>query len=306
MFGELVGLWAAGIWQRMGAPARVTLAELGPGRGTLMADALRAARVLPEFFAALQVNLVEISPALRERQQQALAASGVSVTWYEDLAALAEGPLIVIANEFFDALTVQQAVRAEDGWHERMVGLDQAEQLALLLDPRPLPRFEQMLPPHLHGAPNGAVFEWRSDAVVNELCRRLLGFGGAALIVDYGHTASAFGDTWQAVRNHAFVDVLASPGEADLTAHVDFAALAGGAARAGVQVLGPVMQGEFLRRLGIEARAERLKTNATPPQQTAIDAALTRLVGSGRENMGDMFKALVLADPKLGLVDVVG
>lgn len=305
MFGELLGLWAAGVWQRMGAPHPVVLAELGPGRGTLMADALRAARIVPAFRAALAVHLVEISPALRRRQQETLAASGVAIAWHDDVATLPEGPLIVFANEFFDALPVHQAVKTADGWHERMVGLDESGRLVRALDPAPLPRFEALLPAHLRPAPVGAVFEWRSDAVVTELARRLVRFGGAALIVDYGHAPSAFGDTLQAVRGHAYADPLEAPGEADLTAHVDFAAIAAAAERAGAQALGPVTQGEFLRRLGIELRAARLKASATPAQREAIDAALLRLTGGGRENMGELFKVLVLGDPRLGLTEVI-
>jgi NADH dehydrogenase [ubiquinone] 1 alpha subcomplex assembly factor 7 len=298
MFGELIGLWAAAAWQAMGAPARVALMELGPGRGTLMADALRAARVVPAFVAALNVHLVETSPVLRRLQQERLAGLGVPVAWHGDIADVPDGPLIVIANEFFDALPVHQAVKAADGWHERMVGVD-AGALAFALHPDPIPGFAAIVPGRLAGAPTGAVYEWRSGDVVAEIAHRVAGHGGAALTLDYGHRESALGETLQAVGRHAFADPLASPGEVDLTAQVDFAALARTAEGAGARVHGPVAQGEFLRRLGIEARAAALRATATPAQAVDIDDALARLAGTGGDAMGELFKAIAFADPRL-------
>jgi NADH dehydrogenase [ubiquinone] 1 alpha subcomplex assembly factor 7 len=299
MFGELIGLWAAAVWQAMGAPARVVLAELGPGRGTLMADALRAARVAPAFVAALGVHLVETSPVLRRLQQERLAGLGVPVAWHGDVVDMPDGPLIVIANEFFDALPVHQAVKAADGWHERMVGVD-AGALAFALHPDPIPGFAAIVPGSLAGAPAGAVYEWRSGDVAAELARRVAGHGGAALALDYGHGESAMGETLQAVGRHAFVDPLATPGDVDLTAQVDFAALARTAQGDGARVHGPVAQGEFLRRLGIEARAAALRATASAAQTADIDAALARLAGAGPDAMGELFKAIAFADPRLG------
>lgn len=302
VFGELLGLWAAAVWQLMGSPGRVLLTELGPGRGTLMADALRAAKVMAPFRAALSVHLVEQSPVLRERQQATLAAAdtpGVPIAWHQDVTDLPDAPLIVIANEFLDALPVNQAVKADDGWHERAVGLDAEGRLAFGLQPACIPRFEELLPPHLAGAPTGAVYEWRGDAAVAELCRRVSTFGGAALIIDYGHAEPGFGDTLQAVRAHAFADPLARPGEADLTAHVDFAAVGAAAARFGARVHGPLMQRDFLRHLGIEARAATLKASTSADQAAAIDAAVMRLVGSGPRDMGALFKAMAFADARI-------
>jgi NADH dehydrogenase [ubiquinone] 1 alpha subcomplex assembly factor 7 len=299
MFGELIGLWAAAVWQAMGAPARLALAELGPGRGTLMADALRAARVVPAFVAALGVHLVETSPVLRRLQQERLAGLGVPVAWHGDIADVPDGPLIVIANEFFDALPVHQAVKAADGWHERMVGVD-AGALAFALHPDPIPGFAAIVPGRLAGASAGAVYEWRSGDVTAEIARRVAGHGGAALALDYGHRESALGETLQAVGRHRFADPLASPGEVDLTAHVDFAALARTAEGAGARVHGPVAQGEFLRRLGIEARAAALRATASAAQAADIDAALARLAGAERDAMGELFKAIAFADSRLG------
>lgn len=300
MFGELIGLWAAAVWQRMGAPAHLNLIELGPGRGTLMADALRAALVVPAFRAALAVHLIETSPRLRARQQDALSGLGVPVAWYTDLAEVPDGPAIAIANEFFDALPVHQAVKARDGWHERMVGIDGEGRLAFALHPDPVRGLEGLLPPRIRAAPAGALFEWRSDRIVSELGARLVRGGGAALIVDYGHVESGIGDTLQAVTGHGFAAPLEAPGEADLTAHVDFAALTRAAERAGARVFRPVAQGEFLHRLGIAERARMLKARATPAQGANIDTAFARLTARGTTEMGELFKAVAFADPALG------
>jgi SAM-dependent MidA family methyltransferase len=300
MFGELLGLWAAATWQAMGAPARLALVELGPGRGTLMADALRAVRIVPAFGAALGVHLVETSPVLQRLQQQRLGGLDVSIAWHRDVAALPDEPLIVIANEFFDALPVHQAVKTARGWHERMIGTDPGGALAFALHPDPIPGFAATMPPGLAGAPAGAVYEWRSGAIVADLAGRVARNGGAAVILDYGHVDSALGETLQAVGRHAFADPLATPGAVDLTAHVDFTALARTAERGGARTHGPVTQGAFLRRLGIETRAARLRVTATAAQAADVDAALARLTGTGQDAMGELFKAMAFTDPRLG------
>src|SRR5262249_45263908 len=226
MFGELVGLWAAAAWTAMGRPGRVRLVELGPGRGTLMADALRAVKVVEDFCASLAFDLVEMSPLLRQRQEQALRDCSAPLHWHARFADVPEGdPLIVIANEFFDALPVHQAVRTPDGWHERMVGIGEDEKLMLALHPDPILNFSAMPLASVGTAPVGAIYEWRSDALVTELAERLVRDGGAALIIDYGHCESACGETLQAVGRHGFAPLLERPGEVDLSAHVDFAAL---------------------------------------------------------------------------------
>jgi NADH dehydrogenase [ubiquinone] 1 alpha subcomplex assembly factor 7 len=297
MFGELIGLWCADAWSRMGAPERVALVELGPGRGTLMADALRALKVVPALRASLAVHLVETSPALQACQRTALAAAGVPVFWHARLEDVPDGPSLIVANEFLDALPVTQLVRAADGWHERQVGLDAEGRLAFGLSPACLP--DALVPAPLRAAPPGSLIELSPEraAVAREIARRLVAHGGAALIVDYGHTQSSPGDTLQAVKGHAFADPLAEPGEADLTSHVDFAALAAAARAEGAAVHGPVTQGAFLGALGIAVRAARLKA-AAPGQAQDIDAALNRLIAPGA--MGSLFKVLAIADPKLG------
>ncbi len=288
MFGELLGLWAAQVWTDMGAPAPLRLVELGPGRGTLMRDALRAMRVLPAMAAAVDVHLVEISPALRARQRETLR--DVQVAWHERVESVPPGPAILLANEFFDALPVRQLVRRDGAWHERLVGLDADGALAFGLAPEASRAVET-------AAPEGAVLELPSAgiAAARALAERVVHEGGAALAIDYGPAVPGFGDTLQAVRGHRFVDPLAEPGEADLTTHVNFAALARAAAGAGAAVHGPVPQGAFLRALGIEARAEILKRRATPAQAAEIDAALARLTATGREGMGELFKVIALA-----------
>ncbi len=281
MFGELIGLWCAVSWRQMGAPERVNLVELGPGRGTLMQDALRAVAAEPEFLAAISLHLVETGERLRQAQSHSLA--GFTPAWHASPAALPPGPLIIVANEFFDALPVHQYELTATGWRERLVAFgDGGCRLELAELPCALKRPGQV----------GDVFEQapaRNDYMA-EIATRLEAQGGVALIIDYGHTESANGDTLQAVRAHRAQSIFAEPGLADLTSHVDFEAL--GRAAAAVSLHGPLRQGEFLRRLGIEARAATLRRSATPEQSDQISSALHRLLDA--RQMGDLFKALAL------------
>lgn len=299
MFGELIGVWMAAVWEQMGKPPRARLVELGPGRGTLMSDALRAAKAMPGFLDAAQVHLVEISPALKARQEETLRSAAAPVSWHASLADVPEGPAIVVANEFFDALPVHQAIKTARGWCERRVGLN-GERLVFMPAPEPLSGIEDRLPPAAPGAPQGAIFEWRDDATAQTLGARLAQQGGGALVIDYGHVRSAIGDTLQALGRHAYADPLVAPGDVDVTAHVDFAALMRAAASAGAAAFGPLTQAELLQRLGIAARADRLKANARRDAAGRIDAALARLTDAGRTGMGVLFKAVALAHPALG------
>ena len=294
MFGELIGLWAAAVWQAMGAPGRVRLVELGPGRGTLMADALRAARTVPGFREAIDLHLVESSGPLRAAQRAALAEA--NPTWHAGLESVPPGPLLALANEFFDALPIRQFERAGEGWRERVV--------TLAPDSRAL-RFAAAGPccaasAGPEEAPAGAIVERAPvrDALAAALGARVAEHGGAALIVDYGHARPGLGDTLQAMRRHRRHGVLEEPGTADLSAHVDFSALAAAGRGAGAEVFGPVAQGAFLRALGIEARAAALKQRASAEQAGEIDAALRRLTGA--HGMGALFKALAIAHPAPG------
>lgn len=299
MFGELLGLWVAQVWKQMGGPKELRLVELGPGRGTMMVDALRAMRVAPALHQTATVHLVEINPALRTKQQDLLSGSKVPIEWHDRLDDVPDGPAIVLANEYFDALPVHQAVKLATGWHERVVEIDHDGLFAYGATPEPIPRFDMLMPAVARAAPVGAVFEWRAHDEVIRLARRLRAFGGAALVIDYGHVRSDAGDTLQAIAKHAFADPLKAPGTADLTAHVDFEALARGAEDGGARVHGPAEQGVFLQRLGIETRARTLKAKAPDQVAEDIDKALARLIGGGREGMGSLFKVLGISDPSI-------
>jgi NADH dehydrogenase [ubiquinone] 1 alpha subcomplex assembly factor 7 len=295
IFGELIGIWCLSVWQAMGSPARFVLAELGPGRGTLMADALRAARLRPAFAAAAEVTLVEISEPLRAAQRDALQGLA-EPNWIDRIDQLPPGPLIVIANEFFDALPIRQFVRSGKGWAERVVGLE-GDRLAFGLRPHFSP------PPFIaHESPRpGDFYEIRPSAetITEQLASRVAADGGAVLAIDYGHAQRGYGDTLQAVRAHEFDEPLARPGEADLTAHVDFAALAETAAKAGVLVRPIIDQATLLERLGIAARAEALARDKDRAVQSSIVAAVDRLTHA--DQMGTLFKALAFSSSGLSL-----
>ncbi len=290
MYGELLGLWAAEVWSSMGRPNPVRLIELGPGRGTLMSDALRAARIVPDFRAALDVTLIETSPALANIQYEALLSSGASVAWRATLSEAPEGPAIILANEFLDALPVRQFVRRSGRWRERTVRLDDSGKLAFGLSGVPEPYIKVE-------ADEGAVLEVNAvgHRFMFELAARLVKQSGAALFVDYGHGATGFGDTLQAVRAHRMVDPLVDPGEADITAHVDFAAMARSARATGAAVYGPIDQGDFLRALGIDVRTRALAERA-PERANEFEEARRRLVGKGEGEMGALFKAMVVTN----------
>jgi SAM-dependent MidA family methyltransferase len=294
----LLGLWAASVWKAIGQPPLMRLIELGPGHGTMMADALRALRVLPPLYQSITIHMVEVNPVLREKQRATL--SGVrNITWHDTIDDVVEGPAVIFANEYFDVLPVHQMVKRETGWHERVVELDANEKLVFGAAAEPTPRFEVLLPPLVRAAPVGAVFEWRPDAEIMKVARRVRSQDGAALIIDYGHTRSDAGDTFQAIARHSFADPLQNPGLADVTAHVDFQALGRAAEDVGSRVHGPVMQGEFLRRLGIESRAATLMAKADHEVSADIAGALKRLTDSGRGGMGSMFKVLGISQPDL-------
>ena len=299
MFGELIGLWAAAAWRAMGSPDNVRLIELGPGRGTMMLDALRAAKVMPQFRGAIVLHLVEISPVLERLQRLAFNACGVPVFWHHALEEVPDGPAIILANEFFDALPVHQAVMCADGWHERVVKISEDDNFQFSIDRDPIPLFDEFLPSGMRPARIGEIFEWRADKIALEIGRRVVRARGAALIIDYGHTESAIGDTLQAVSGQAYANPLLAPGLVDLTAHVDFQALAQAAEGMGARVHGPITQAELLRRLGIEQRAAALKAGAPEHYAITIHAALDRLTNEDRIGMGRLIKAVALSSPKL-------
>jgi len=298
MFGELIGLWCVEMWRLMDQPTRFQLVELGPGRGSLMADALRAARVRPEFHSAASAHLIESSPALRALQQQRLQHAGVGITWHDDLVQVPAGPMILIANEFFDALPIHQFERRPEGWRERMVSFAD-DKFTLALNRHVTPQAVLIPEALTRAAPAGAIAEIcpAGIAIAAAIADRIAEFGGAALIIDYGHCRHSTANTLQAMRNHAVHEFLADPGGADITAHVDFAALADAARAAGIH--GPISQGDFLRRLGIEFRAMQLSQRATVAQARDIDSACKRLIDPSE--MGTLFKVLAISHPDMAV-----
>jgi SAM-dependent MidA family methyltransferase len=296
MFGEMLGLCLAQAWLDQGAPAPFALAELGPGRGTLMADILRATARVPGFHDALGLHLVETSAPLRQAQAARLA--GHAPHWHESIERLPDLPLFLVANEFFDALPVRQFLRAGSGWRERMVGLQEGALALGLSQPAPVAALSH----RLEDTEEGQIVETcaPAEAIAQEIGARLARRGGLALITDYGGWRS-IGDTFQALQDHAPADPFAAPGHADLTAHVDFEALARAAAPA--QCSGLTAQGVFLERLGITRRAEALAANLSGAALESHVAAHRRLTHP--DEMGSLFKALALfpdgAPPPPGL-----
>ncbi len=328
-FGEMLGLWCVQVWHDQGKPQRKRLVELGPGRGTLMADALRAiGQTMPEFLVGVEIVLIEASSILREIQQKTLSAyvqaasphpalspdggegksnetpspprnggegrgeGAVPLRWLSQFDnSLAERPLFLLANEFLDALPVRQFVRTPRGWCERMITQGPAGEFTFVLSPVPAP--DLLIPPDRSSAPDGAVYELSAPArsLVEEISHVIALQGGGALIVDYGYDAPGFSDTLQAVAGHTFTNLLDAPGEADLSAHVDFSSLAATAREAGAAVFGPVTQGAFLKTLGIVRRAERLIARHGHPD-LSLWADVDRLINP--EQMGTLFKTVAI------------
>ncbi|MBP7721937.1 MAG: SAM-dependent methyltransferase [Alphaproteobacteria bacterium] len=281
MFGEMVAAWIMDVWQQMGSPV-FTLMECGPGRGTLMADIMRATKNVPGFHDSAKVHLLEISPALRA--MQAAALENYAPEWHVNLETLPDRPMIVIANEFLDALPVRQLIHTADGWKERVVGIANGN---FAFDTKELP-FNLPV-----DAAEGAIFEISPvrSQFVTDLVKKL---NGAALIIDYGHSESGIGDTLQALKSHKYISPLEEIGNADLTTHVDFHAVKLAAEAAGAEVSGPVEQGAFLKDLGIAQRAEILTLRATPAQKFDIEKALQRLTDPSQ--MGSLFKVMGLTN----------
>jgi SAM-dependent MidA family methyltransferase len=297
IFGELIGVWCLAAWELMGRPDPLRLVELGPGRGTLMADLLRACRIAPAFAAAARIHLVEMSPVLAALQRRTLAGAADGIAWHERLDEVPEGPMILVANEFFDAIAIRQLQRRGGRWHERMVGLDVAGNLALGLAPDPVA--DDLVPAFALDAGEGAIAE-----IAPERCRlaaaigaRLAATPSVALIIDYGHPASAAGDTLQAVSGHRRADPLAHPGAADITSHVDFASLGNCLRQAGAAVYSVIDQAGFLAAMGLAARVAALERNQPPAIRAEIAAAAARLAAADR--MGHLFKVLGAGHPGL-------
>jgi NADH dehydrogenase [ubiquinone] 1 alpha subcomplex assembly factor 7 len=295
MFGELIGLWMGAVWLSMGRPKPFTVVELGPGRGTLMSDACRALRVVPGFAEAARLHLIEASGTLRAAQASALSAQGPQ--WSERLDDVPDGPLVLVANEFFDALPVEQYVYAAQDWRLRVVRLDSEGSAEFAPGERGEPPLPAALPP----PEPGSIIETRPASLpfLQDLGRRAARHPVAALIVDYGYERDAYGDTLQAVRGHGYDEPLANPGQADLSAHVNFAELARMASANGLTAWGPLPQGEFLLALGLEARLQKLLSSARPEQRSGLMLGARRLTDPYQ--MGGLFKALALTGPGVPL-----
>jgi len=313
MFGEVLGLWLINAWRSLGEPGSLQLVEYGPGRGVMMSDMLRTARLDKGFFAALNVSLIETSAALEGKQAETLANCGVRVNWVAKLEDVPPGPTIVIGNEYLDCLPVRQLVmkvrfKGADGWHERMVDIhpDNPGKLVFSLSDAPLPKADQvLLPKNIPAFKDGDLLEISPGLaqMTETLSGRFAQNPGAALFIDYGPEATELGDSFQALQTHAKVHPLAEPGHADLTARVDFAALSERAKDAGLSVFGPCPQGQFLSRLGIEVRAVSL-SKSSPNHKDKIARQLHRITSV--DEMGVLFKAVALQsaglDAPLGFV----
>ncbi|MCG7506564.1 class I SAM-dependent methyltransferase [Mesorhizobium retamae] len=299
MFGELVAVWLYEAWRAIGSPMPVTLAEIGPGRGTLMKDMLRTLRRLdPAFAGAATIALIEASPRLREVQKETLADTSKAIDWHETVASLPEAPLLIVGNELFDAIPIRQFARTADGWRERMVGLDAKGELgfyagAASLDP-------SLLPSDAKTAPDGTVVEAAParSALMQTIADHIVVRGGAGLFFDYGHLQPGVGDTLQAMRSHQYEDVLANPGEADLTSHVDFAALAATTRASGLRA-DFTTQGSFLLGMGLLERAGQLGAGADEAMRERISSEAERLAGP--QAMGELFKVLAIAHEDVAL-----
>lgn len=288
LFGEMIAVWAMDLWQQMGSPAEFILLECGPGRGTLMADLLRASAHVPGFREAAKLHLVEISPALKAKQKEALA--GYNPVWHDNLQSVpSDAPMIIIGNEFLDALPFHQLQKTEEGWAERVVEYDGDFRFGLR---KIRPELLRLIPGHLFDTKTGNVFEVapaRQECAA-KIAAKIKVQGGGVLLIDYGPVQSGCGDTLQALRANQFVDVFEAIGHADLTSHVDFEALALAARQGGAFVHGPVTQGEFLRNLGIDLRGAALKQHAAPKAAQDLEKGLHRLCDSGQ--MGMLFKVI--------------
>jgi SAM-dependent MidA family methyltransferase len=290
MFGELVAVWLASAWQTQGAPKEAVLAEIGPGRGTLMRDMLRTlARIAPEL--TQRVALIETSPRLVEVQKQTLG--GTAATWHRDIAELPAAPLFIVGNELFDAIPIRQFVKTPQGWRERCVAIDADGGLAFVAGPGTTDI-------ELPDAASGAIFEIAParTALMQRIAERIARHGGAGLFIDYGHLASGVGDTLQAMRAHAYVDVLATPGAADLTSHVDFAELAAAARGARLETR-MMTQARFLLGMGLVERAGQLGAGSDAALQERLRSEVERLAAPAQ--MGDLFKVLMVGKSITGL-----
>ncbi|MEZ5902803.1 MAG: SAM-dependent methyltransferase [Alphaproteobacteria bacterium] len=297
MFGEMIGVWVADTWIKMGSPKKIIILECGPGRGTLMADAMRVTKNVDGFHDAVQLHLLEMSPVLKDIQKDSLKEYGA--TWHSEPESVpTDSPLIVIGNEFLDALPVRQLVFTETGWQEKVVKINindtlRLHEIGLKKEVKSLlPSF--LIPPKLG---DHVEVSLELNDFINKITKIILNQGGSALFLDYGFNQMIAGETLQAVKNHRYCDIFDTPGQADLSAHVNFADLSHKILEKNMTLHGPVSQRDFLKRLGIDIRAENLHRLATQPQRVEIDSALKRLTGedTGNGEMGTLFKVIAFS-----------
>ncbi len=295
MFGELIGIWCVGIWEALGRPDNAVLCEVGPGRGTLMSDMLRTIRQLaPKMFTTMRVAMVETSPRLIEKQKEKLSGLGRSIEWFENFPSIPDGPLILVSNELFDAIPFRQFIKANGRFVERMIALDEQDEFQFVSGAGGID--EALLPVGHQSASDGTIFEAAParTALMQEIAQRIATTRGAALTIDYGHLQSGFADTLQAMLKHAYDDVFAHPGQADLTSHVDFDMLERAARNCGCKT-GTMTQGDFLLAMGLIDRAGRLGTGRDVASQEKIRDDVERLAAP--DQMGTLFKVLAISDP---------
>lgn len=291
LFGEMVGVWVASIWQQLGCPKDIALIELGPGRGVLMQDVLRATRHVKGFHDALEIIMIEQSVALTQTQQEALASFSMPKQWYPTLEKLPSKPSLFIANEFFDALPIHQYVQTQEGLRERLIGVEEDE-LIFMLSALPADIFVQRMAKQSLERDQIIEYSPACEHVMTQIAEHIKRYGGAGLFIDYGYEMPAYGDTLQAVKSHRYHPVLEDVGEADITAHVNFTALAHAAIQTGITQQHIITQSAFLNQMGIEVRAKHLKEKANATQREQLDAALHRLLS--QDEMGKLFKVLMI------------
>ena len=291
IFGELIGAWLVMQWVIMGKP-EAALAEIGPGRGTLMADILRATANVKGFHSSITVHLMEISTALRQKQWNSLAGKHPDINWHTGFAEIPAKPILLVANEFFDALPIRQFLHTAEGWQERRIGLSKKDVLEFTFTPEAPPDILKDEPV------SDKLYEYSEAAskIMLVISNRIASYGGVGLVIDYGYEGS-HGDTLQSVRQHKFHNVLVEPGTADITAHVDFYNLTHAAAEGGCIIYGSVAQGEWLNRLGAKERTEALCKKAKAKQKKLLLSGLARLTAS--DQMGELFKVLCITDPTM-------
>ncbi len=297
IFGELIGAWIADTWMQMGQPNPFNLVEVGGGRGTLMADALRATKSVAGFHEAMQVVMVEISPHLKSKQQEALSAYDAKwVTSIHDVAD--DSPLIVVGNEFLDALSTRQLEFIDTEWREICVGLSDNDTYRICHETAEKSLLVN-IPPMLIAPQQGDIVEVSVDrkVFIDELCKKLIKQSGSALFIDYGFTQNVFGNTLQAVKNHEYCDIFDTPGKVDLTSHVNFSEISDWVMQNKLMVHDAIGQGEFMKRLGAEVRGQKLVQNASAQQAQEIQSALQRLTGTNTKagEMGALFKVIAFS-----------